>query len=74
MSKISDYHMTIFMTSQPFDPRPDPFSTPSGGLDPFRLPPHIPGATPETLALEIEAFQDALSAGSPPVFEVTPLF
>lgn len=56
------------MTSQPGDPRPDPF-TPGGAIDPTHPPVPIPAASAATLQRELDTFrQIALSAR--PAFEV----
>ncbi|KAL3153501.1 hypothetical protein ABBQ38_011832 [Trebouxia sp. C0009 RCD-2024] len=64
----SSFHLTVFMTSQPGDPRPDPF-TPGGGIDATHPPVPIPAASAATLQREVDTFrQIALTAR--PAFEV----
>ncbi len=63
-----NYHLTVFMTSQPGDPRADPF-TPGGGIDPIHPPVPIPAPTSAVLQREIDVCrQIALTAA--PAFEV----
>ncbi|DBB04360.1 TPA: hypothetical protein ACH3X1_012848 [Trebouxia sp. C0004] len=63
-----NYHLTVFMTSQPGDPRADPF-TPGGGIDPIHPPVPIPAPTCAVLQQEIEVCrQIALTVA--PAFEV----
>ena len=63
-----NYHLTVFMTSQPGDPRADPF-TPGGGIDPIHPPVPIPAPTSAVLQKEIDVCrQIALTAA--PAFEV----
>lgn len=63
-----NYHLTVFMTSQPGDPRADPF-TPGGGIDPIHPPVPIPAPTSAVLQQEIDVCrQIALTAA--PAFEV----
>ena len=67
-SLSSSFHLTVFMTSQPGDPRPDPF-TPGGGIDATHPPVPIPAASAATSQQEVDAFrQIALTAK--PAFEV----
>ena len=67
-SLASSFHLTVFMTSQPGDPRPDPF-TPRGGIDATHPPVPIPAASAATLQRELDTFrQIALTAR--PAFEV----
>ncbi|KAK9812703.1 hypothetical protein WJX72_002341 [[Myrmecia] bisecta] len=65
----TDLHLTIFMPSQPSDPRPDPFA-PDGGLDPKSAPHPIPAPTAETLTQEVQVFRDLAATTRPPRFEV----
>ena len=67
-SLASSFHLTVFMTSQPGDPRPDPF-TPRGGIDPSQPPVPIPAASSATLQKEIETFRQIALTGKP-AFEV----
>ncbi len=67
-SLLENYHLTVFMTSQPGDPRADPF-IPGGGIDPIHPPVPIPAPTSEVLQQEIDVCrQIALTAA--PAFEV----
>ncbi len=67
-SLSENYHLTVFMTSQPGDPRADPF-TPGGGIDPLHPPVPIPAPTSAVLQQEIDVCrQTALTAA--PAFEV----
>lgn len=64
-SKREDYHMTCFMTSQPLDPRPDPFEPTNGGLEAARTATgQVPGPTAEVMARELESFRQ-LAASTP---------
>ena len=68
-------HITLFMTSQPGDPRPDPFSPfggqsqafPLGGADARTS---IPGAAPAVLRKEQRAFADLAASTPAPTLEV----
>lgn len=75
-------HVTLFMTSQPADPRPDPFSDFGGQSVAYPLPgsdgqppgsPCIPGPLPQVLAAEQRAFASLAAALPPPVLEVLSL-
>ena len=55
MSRADAYHLTVFMTSQPSDPRPDPFVK-GGSIDRSAFYQHIPAPQPSILRQEIEAF------------------
>lgn len=67
-SLLENYHLTVFMTSQPGDPRADPF-IPGGGIDPIHPPVPIPAPTSAVLQQEIDVCrQIALTAA--PAFEV----
>ena len=67
-SLASSFHLTVFMTSQPGDPRPDPF-TPGGGIDPTHPPVPIPAASAATLQRELDTFRQ-ISLSARPAFEV----
>lgn len=80
---LDSIHITLFMTSQPADPRPDPFSELGGQGAAYPLPgdgggqlpgsrPSIPGPTPQVLAAERRAFASLAAAMPPPVLEVLP--
>lgn len=63
-----NFHLTVFMTSQPGDPRADPFIL-GGGIDPSHPPVPIPAPTKAILQQEIDVCrQIALTAA--PAFEV----
>ena len=65
-----NFHLTVFMTSQPGDPRADPFIL-GGGIDPTHPPVPIPAPTKATLQREIDVCgQIALT--DEPAFEVQP--
>jgi hypothetical protein len=68
-------HITLFMTSQPGDPRPDPFSAFGGQsvafpLDGAGAARSIPGASPAVLASEQAAFARLAAATPAPTLEV----
>ena len=68
-SRREDYHLTCFMSSQPLDPRPDPFDPAGGGLQPDMRGP-VRGPLPVLLARELEAFR-SIGASTPAMdFEV----
>ena len=67
-SLASSLHLTVFMTSQPGDPRPDPF-TPGGGIDATHPPVPIPAASAATLQRELDTFRQ-ISLTARPAFEV----
>ena len=56
MSRADAYHLTVFMTSQPSDPRPDPFVK-GGSIDRSAFYQHIPAPQPSVLRQEVEAFR-----------------
>ena len=60
--------MTIFMTSQPSDPRPDVFVK-GGGIDRSVPLSTIPAPDEQTLQKETDAWRDLASASSPPEFQ-----
>lgn len=68
ISLLESLHLTIFMTSQPGDPRPDPFTV-GGGLDPTNPPVPIPAPDAATLQHEVDTCRRIASTGRP-VFEV----
>ena len=65
------FHMTVFMTSQPSDPRPDPFNPEGGGLDPGSPPVPIPAPSAACLQRELDAFKGLAAVSGPPVFQVS---
>ena len=65
------FHMTVFMTSQPSDPRPDPFNPEGGGLDPGNPPVPIPAPSAACLQRELDAFKGLAAVSGPPVFQVS---
>ena len=65
------FHMTVFMTSQPADPRPDPFNPEGGGLDPGSPPVPIPAPSAACLQRELDAFKGLAAVSGPPVFQVS---
>ena len=67
-SLSSSFHLTVFMTSQPGDPRPDPFTS-GGGIDPMHPPVAIPAASAATLQREIDACRQ-IALTVTPAFEV----
>lgn len=67
-SLSSSFHLTVFMTSQPGDPRPDPFTS-GGGIDPMHPPVPIPAASAATLQREIDACRQ-IALTVTPAFEV----
>lgn len=67
-SKADSLHLTVFMMSQPGDPRPDPFVD-GGGFDPSRPPVPIPGPSAATLQHEITVLRSIACTGRP-AFEV----
>ena len=77
---LGSIHITLFMTSQPADPRPDPFSDFGGQSVAYPLPgsdgqpgsASIPGPTPQVLAAEQRAFASLAAAMPPPTLEVPP--
>ena len=63
-----NFHLTVFMTSQPGDPRPDPF-TPGGGIDVTHPPIPIPAPTASTMQKEVDVCRQIALTGAP-AFEV----
>ncbi|KAK9905600.1 hypothetical protein WJX75_002804 [Coccomyxa subellipsoidea] len=63
-------HITIFMTSQPADPRPDPFNEFGGGQSRTLAEGRIPAPKPEVLAAEKDAFRTLATQTSAPILEV----
>lgn len=63
-------HVTVFMTSQPADPRPDPFNEFGGGQSQTLAEGHIPAPKPSVLAAERDAFRRLASQTPPPTLEV----
>lgn len=63
-------HITIFMTSQPADPRPDPFNEFGGGQSRTLAEGRIPAPKPEVLAAEKDAFRTLAAQTSAPILEV----
>lgn len=67
-SMPQNFHLTVFMTSQPGDPRPDIF-TPGGGIDPTHPPVPIPAPEPSALQKEIDTCRQ-IALTTAPAFEV----
>ena len=65
------FHMTVFMTSQPSDPRPDPFNPEGGGMNPGSPPVPIPAPSAACLQQELAAFKGLAAVSGPPVFQVS---
>ena len=66
----ANFHMTVFMTSQPSDPRANPFVA-GGGIDRSKPLSVIPAPDERTLQQELEAWR-GLAAGTPaPRFQVS---
>lgn len=59
-SSSSHYHVTIFMTSQPHDMRPDPYTSPDGKH--HHVEPRI-----DMLEREIQTMKDIVSTVAPPI-------
>eukprot|EP00891_Asterochloris_glomerata_P003254 jgi/Astpho2/3254/e_gw1.00052.79.1_t len=60
------FHMTVFMTSQPSDPRPDPFNPEGGGMNPGSPPVPIPAPSAACLQQELAAFKGLAAVSGPP--------
>ena len=71
MSTAPGYHLTVFMTSQPSDPRPDPFVK-GGCIDRSAFYQHIPAPQPTILRQEIDAFRNLTSSTPAPQLQVCP--
>ena len=65
-----NFHLTVFMTSQPGDPRADPFIL-GGGIDPSHPPVPIPAPTKAILQQEIDVCRQ-IALIDVPAFEVQP--
>ena len=65
-----NFHMTIFMTSQPSDPRVDPFVL-GGGIDRSQPLTIIPAPDEHTLQKEIDAWRDQAASTPAPDFEAS---
>lgn len=65
-----NFHLTVFMTSQPGDPRADPFIL-GGGIDPSHPPVPIPAPTKAILQREIDVCRQ-IALTDAPAFEVQP--
>ncbi len=67
-SHPDNHHVTVFMTSQPSDPRPDPFIQGGGFLDGLS---GIPAPKLAILAKEVATYQALAAAASPPLLKVS---
>lgn len=67
-SHPDNHHVTVFMTSQPSDPRPDPFVEGGGFVHGVSV---IAAPKPAVMAKEIETYQALAAAVPPPVLEVS---
>lgn len=65
-------HITVFMTSQPADPRPDPFNEFGGGQSRTLAEGRIPAPQPPVLTAEKDAFRTLAAQTSAPILEVHP--
>ncbi|EIE23652.1 hypothetical protein COCSUDRAFT_63177 [Coccomyxa subellipsoidea C-169] len=63
-------HITVFMTSQPADPRPDPFNEFGGGQSRTLAEGRIPAPQPPVLTAEKDAFRTLAAQTSAPILEV----
>ncbi|BDA47569.1 hypothetical protein COCOBI_10-4180 [Coccomyxa sp. Obi] len=63
-------HITLFMTSQPADPRPDPFNEFGGGQSQTLAEGRIPAPKPPVLAAEKDAFRTLAAQTPAPTLEV----
>ena len=65
-----NYHLTIFMTSQPSDPRPDPFVQ-GGGNDRSKPLSIIPAPDKQTLHKELDAWRELAAVTLTPKFQAS---
>ncbi|KAK9828424.1 hypothetical protein WJX81_006698 [Elliptochloris bilobata] len=70
LTAIDSHHITLFMTSQPGDPRPDAFNAAGGGLDLKAISGSIPAPAPDVLARERAAVRQLAAATPAPDMEV----
>jgi hypothetical protein len=63
-------HITIYMTSQPGDPRPDPFINFGGGQSYVLAEGSIPACTPSVLEAEQRVFGHLAASTLEPILEV----
>ena len=63
-------HITLFMTSQPADPRPDPFNEFGGGQSQTLAEGRIPAPKAPVLAAEKDAFRTLAAQTPAPTLEV----
>lgn len=69
---VDSLHITIYMTSQPGDPRPDPFINFGGGQSYVLAEGRIPACSPSVLEAEQRVFRELAASTAQPVLEVYP--